>query len=95
MVKEIDFKPFNNQGKVISYDKKYIHHQIYLTLRAGIKNHLRQTNPDPPLELTKHAREARKWTPDPNVQRIFKVDSGEGVTFEDNNDNEIKLENLG
>jgi len=59
MVKEINFKPSNNQGKVISYNKEYIHHRIYLALRVIIRSYLRQENPNPPLKLIKRARETR------------------------------------
>ena len=95
MVKEMGFRSSDDQGKVTSYDRGHIHHQIYLALRAVIRSHLRQTNPDPPLELTKHARGARKWTPDPGVRRMFEEDSGEGVAFEDDNDDGVELEDLG
>ena len=94
-MKKINFKPSNNQGKVILYDREYIHHRIYLALRVTIRNHLRQKNPDSFLELIKCARGARNWTSDSNVRRIFKKDLDEGVVFEDDNDDGVELKNLG
>ncbi len=96
-MKKINFKPSGDQGKIISYNRGYIYHRIYLALRAVIRNHLRQKNPDPPLKLIKRVREIRNWTPNPNVRRIFKKNLNESVAFEDNNNNnnKIKLKNLG
>ena len=94
-IKEIGFKSSNDQGKVISYDKGHIYYRIYLILRAVIRSYLRQENPDPPLKLIKRARGARNQTPDSDIRRIFKKDLGEGVVFEDDNDDEVKLKNLG
>ena len=96
-VKEIGFKAFNDQGKVISYDRGYIYYRIYLALRAVIRNYLRQENSNPPLKLIKRARGVRNWILDPNIRRIFKKNLNESVAFEDNNNNnnKIKLKNLG
>ncbi len=95
MMKEINFKSSDNQRKIISYDKGYIYYRIYLVLRVVIRSYLRQENPDLSLKLIKYAREIRNWTLDSNVLHIFREDLGEGITFEDNNNNKIKLENLG
>ena len=95
MMKKINFKHSNNQKKIILYNKGYIYHRIYLALRVVIRNHLRQENPNPPSELIKRARETRNQTPDSDIRRIFKKDLGEGVVFEDDNDDEVKLKNLG
>ncbi len=94
-MKEINFKSSNNQGKIILYDRGYIYYRIYLALRAAIRSYLRQENPDPPLELTKYIRGVRNWTSDLDVRRIFEEDLDEGVAFEDNNDDRVKLENFG
>ncbi len=94
-VKEMGFKSFNNQGKVISYNKEYIYYRIYLALRVVIRSYLYQENSDPSLELIKCIRGARNQTPDLDVRRIFKEDLDEGVAFEDNNNNRVELENLG
>ena len=94
-VKEIDFKSFNNQGKVILYDKGYIYYRIYLILRVVIRNYLRQKNFNSFLKLIKCTREIRNQILNSNVLRIFKEDLDEGVIFEDNNNNKVKLENLG
>ncbi len=94
-VKEMDFISSNNQKKAIWYDRKYIHHRIYLVLRAIIKSYLRQENFNPPLELIKRARGVRNQISNPDVRHIFKEDLDEGVTFEDDDNNKIKLKNLG
>ncbi len=94
-MKEMGFKPSDNQEKIISYNRGHIHYRIYLALRAVIRSHLYQENPNPSLKLTKRAREARNWTPDPDVRRIFEKDLDEGVAFEDNNNDRVELKNLG
>ncbi len=94
-VKEINFKPFDDQGKVISYDREYIYHRIYLILRVVIRSYLRQKNPNPSLKLIKRARGVKNQTPDSNIRCIFEKDLDEGVVFENNNNDRIKLKNLG
>ena len=58
-IKKINFKSFDDQEKIILYNKGYIHHRIYLALRVIIRNHLRQENSNPSLKLIKRIREVR------------------------------------